>query len=133
MEAEATTPVRAILFDRDGTLIEDVPYNSDPAMVRAMKGAVSALQLVRNRGLSTGVVSNQSGVARGIFGKDDVDRINGRVEALLGEFDVWEICQHAPEDGCECRKPAPGMIISACRRLGIVTAEVAYIGDIGSD
>ncbi|MEZ2388981.1 D-glycero-alpha-D-manno-heptose-1,7-bisphosphate 7-phosphatase [bacterium RCC_150] len=133
MEAAITTPVRAILFDRDGTLVEDVPYNSDPAMVRPMKGAKSALQLVRASGVATGVVSNQSGVGRGILSQDELDRVNARVDALLGPFDVWEICPHAPEDGCDCRKPAPGMIRSACRKLGVACSEVVYIGDIGSD
>ncbi len=88
---------------------------------------------LRGRGLATGVLSNQSGVARGFLSRSQVDRVNDRMENLLGPFDVWEVCPHGTEDGCGCRKPAPGMIHSACRRLGIAAAEAAYIGDIGSD
>jgi histidinol-phosphate phosphatase family protein len=88
---------------------------------------------VRSRGLATGVLSNQSGIARGILTSRQVESVNARVEQLLGPFDVWEVCPHAAEDGCPCRKPAPGMIRSACSRLGIDPSEAAFIGDIGSD
>jgi len=79
------------------------------------------------------VVSNQSGVARGLLTLDQVTSVNRKVEQVLGPFDVWEICPHGPGDGCECRKPAPGMILAACRRLGITPDETAFIGDIGAD
>jgi D-glycero-D-manno-heptose 1,7-bisphosphate phosphatase len=125
--------LRAVLFDRDGTLVHDVPYNGDPARVRIMPYAFESLQELRARGIATGVLSNQSGIARGILTVDEVFAVNRRVEELLGPFDVWDFCPHLPEDGCNCRKPAPGMIVNACRRLGIATADAAYIGDIGSD
>jgi D-glycero-D-manno-heptose 1,7-bisphosphate phosphatase len=124
---------KAVLFDRDGTLIRDVPYNGDPGLVAPMPDARRVLAVLRGRGIATGVVSNQSGVARGLLSRGQVDRVNDRVDDLLGPFDVWEVCPHGTEDGCGCRKPAPGMILSACRRLGIAAAEAAYIGDIGSD
>jgi D-glycero-D-manno-heptose 1,7-bisphosphate phosphatase len=124
---------KAVLFDRDGTLIRDVPYNGDPGLVAPMPDARRVLAALRGRGIATGVVSNQSGVARGLLSRGQVDRVNDRVDDLLGPFDVWEVCPHGTEDGCGCRKPAPGMILSACRRLGIAAAEAAYIGDIGSD
>lgn len=125
--------VRAVLFDRDGTLIHDVPYNGDPEQVRIMPGAREALLELRARGIATGVLSNQSGIGRGVLTVEEVSAVNRRVEDLLGPFDVWDFCPHLPEDGCSCRKPAPGMIINACRRLGIDTADATYIGDIGSD
>ncbi|MDQ0821231.1 D-glycero-D-manno-heptose 1,7-bisphosphate phosphatase [Arthrobacter sp. V4I6] len=125
--------LRAVLFDRDGTLVHDVPYNGDPARVRIMPFARESLQLLRARGIATGVLSNQSGIARGILTVDEVLAVNRRVEELLGPFDVWDFCPHLPEDLCSCRKPSPGMIINACRLLGIAAADAAYIGDIGSD
>jgi HAD superfamily hydrolase (TIGR01662 family) len=130
----SSTPIpKAVLFDRDGTLVRDVPYNGDPGLVAPMPAARGALRELRRRGIATGVLSNQSGIARGFLTRGQVDGVNARIEAVLGPFDVWEICPHAPEDSCGCRKPAPGMILSACRRLGIAPAETAYLGDIGSD
>lgn len=133
MGTSETPQLRAVLFDRDGTLVVDVPYNGDPELVRAMPGAKAVLDYLRAGGLAVGVITNQSGVARGILTAGDVVRVNARVEELLGPFDVWEVCLHSAEDGCPCRKPAPGMVLSACRRLGIPASEAALIGDIGSD
>ncbi|MBT2531044.1 HAD-IIIA family hydrolase [Arthrobacter sp. ISL-48] len=133
MGSSATPQLRAVLFDRDGTLVVDVPYNGNPGLVRPMPGAKEVLDSLRARGLATGVLSNQSGVARGVITAADVDSVNAKVEELLGPFDVWEICPHSEEDGCACRKPAPGMVQSACRKLGIETSEAALIGDIGTD
>jgi HAD superfamily hydrolase (TIGR01662 family) len=133
MGSSVTSQLRAVLFDRDGTLVVDVPYNSDPRMVQPMPGAKGVLDSLRARGLAVGVVSNQSGVARGILTEAEVASVNARVEELLGPFDVWEVCVHGPADGCACRKPAPGMVHSACRRLGIQPAEAGLVGDIGSD
>jgi histidinol-phosphate phosphatase family protein len=128
-----TGTLKAVLFDRDGTLVVDVPYNGDPQLVQPMDGSRSAVDRVRSAGLATGVVSNQSGVARGLLSLDQVLSVNERVEQLLGPFDVWEMCPHGPEDGCACRKPRPGMILSACRKLGIEPSEAAMVGDIGAD
>lgn len=133
MSATVASPPRAILFDRDGTLVTDVPYNPDPAKVRPVAGAQAALDAVRAAGLPCGVLTNQSGIGRGLLNRQQVDAVNARVEELLGPFDVWEICPHNPDDGCRCRKPQPGMIVEACRRLGLDPSEVAYIGDIGAD
>jgi len=125
--------LRAVLFDRDGTLVVDVPYNGDPGKVRPMAGAKEVLDSLRAAGIATGVISNQSGIARGLITAEDVAKVNARVEELLGPFDVWEVCPHAEQDGCACRKPAPGMVHSACRKLGIAASEAALIGDIGAD
>ncbi|WP_347109126.1 HAD family hydrolase [Paenarthrobacter sp. S56] len=128
-----TGTLKAVLFDRDGTLVVDVPYNGDPRLVRPMESARSAVAKVRQAGLATGVVSNQSGVARGLLTLEQVHAVNQRVDELLGPFDVWEICPHGTEDGCNCRKPAPGMIHRACALLGLEPSEVAVVGDIGAD
>lgn len=124
---------RAVLFDRDGTLVRDVPYNGNPDLVDPFPQAAGILRQLRGRGIRTGVISNQSGVARGLLTSAQVAAVNDRIQDLLGRFDVWEICPHGPEDGCGCRKPRPGMIHSACIRLGLLPAQVAVIGDIGSD
>ena len=123
----------AVLFDRDGTLVVDVPYNGDPGRVEPMPGARAALDRVRERGVPTAVVSNQSGVARGLLTAEAVAAVNARVEELLGPLGPWAICPHGPEDGCACRKPAPGLVLEAARALAVAPGRCAVIGDIGAD
>lgn len=123
----------AVLFDRDDTLVEDVPYNGDPEKVRPMRGAREALLLLRQHGLRVAVVSNQSGIGRGLLTEADVRAVNARVDALLGPFDAWVHCPHVAEDGCGCRKPAPGLVVEAARLLGVRPGDCVVIGDIGSD
>ncbi|MFF3256269.1 D-glycero-alpha-D-manno-heptose-1,7-bisphosphate 7-phosphatase [Actinacidiphila glaucinigra] len=122
---------QAVLFDRDGTLVADVPYNGDPDRVVPMPSAREAVDAVRARGIPVGVVSNQSGVARGLLTKRQVLAVKRRTETLLGPFAVWAVCPHLV--GCDCRKPAPGLILAASHWLGVPCARVAVIGDIGSD
>jgi histidinol-phosphate phosphatase family protein len=126
-------PPKAVLFDRDGTLVHDVPYNGDPAQVRLMPTARTAVDLARARGLRVGLITNQSGVARGLLTPADVDAVNARVAELLGPFDVIQVCPHGPEDMCSCRKPAPGLIVAAAAALGLSPHDCAVIGDIGAD
>ncbi|MER6347983.1 D-glycero-alpha-D-manno-heptose-1,7-bisphosphate 7-phosphatase [Streptomyces sp. NPDC001595] len=123
----------AVLFDRDGTLVADVPYNGDPSRVRPMPTACEAVAEVRARGVAVGVVSNQSGVARGLLTRPQVEAVRRRVEELLGPFAVWAVCPHGPDDGCGCRKPAPGLVLAACARLGAAPDRTVVIGDIGAD
>ncbi|WP_447040798.1 D-glycero-alpha-D-manno-heptose-1,7-bisphosphate 7-phosphatase [Streptomyces sp. DSM 118878] len=123
----------AVLFDRDATLVADVPYNGDPARVRLMPTAREAVDAVRAAGVPAGVVSNQSGVARGLLSRAQVDAVRRRVEELLGPFAVWAICPHGPGDGCGCRKPEPGLVLAACARLGVPAGRAVVIGDIGAD
>lgn len=125
--------VAAVLFDRDGTLVEDVPYNGDPARVRPLPGARQALDLLRAAGIPTGVVSNQSGIGRGLLTDGDVRRVNDRANALLGGLDTWVYCPHPPDAGCGCRKPRPGLVVEAARRLGVPPAHCVVIGDIEAD
>ncbi|MHA7207533.1 D-glycero-alpha-D-manno-heptose-1,7-bisphosphate 7-phosphatase [Arthrobacter sp. MDT1-65] len=131
-ERPRTAP-RAVLFDRDGTIVVDVPYNGDPSLVQPMPGAREVLDGLRSRGIPVGVVTNQSGIARGYVTREQVDAVNARVEDLLGPFAVWEVCPHGTDDGCPCRKPGPGMVLAASARLGLDPADVAVIGDIGAD
>ena len=123
----------AVLFDRDGTLVSDVAYNGDPERVVLMPGAREAVERLRAAGVPTAVVSNQSGVGRGVISMGQVEAVNRRVEALLGPLGPWVVCPHDPADGCDCRKPAPGMVLRAARALGVAPERCAVIGDIGPD
>lgn len=124
---------RAVLFDRDDTLIRDVPYNGDPSTVQPMPGALEAVRLARRHGLLTGVVSNQSGIARGLLTDAQVAAVNEQVNEVFGRFDTWQVCPHGPDDGCGCRKPRPGMVAAAAAELGLSPHECVVIGDIGAD
>jgi histidinol-phosphate phosphatase family protein len=126
-------PPAAVLLDRDGTLVEDVPYNGDPAAVRPMPGAREALDRLRASGMRLAVVSNQSGIGRGLVTAADVAAVNSRVEELLGPLDPWLVCPHAPDDGCGCRKPSPGLVVRAAAALGVAPADCVVVGDIGAD
>jgi histidinol-phosphate phosphatase family protein len=124
---------RAVLLDRDGTLVVDVPYNGDPERVVAMPGAREAVGRLRAAGVATAVVSNQSGVARGYVRVEQVEAVNRRVEELLGPLGPWVVCPHGPWEGCGCRKPAPGLIVAAAGALGVEPRDCVVIGDIGAD
>jgi len=126
-------PPAAILFDRDGTLIVDVPYNSDPARVVPRPMVLPALAAVRSAGVPTAVVSNQSGIGRGLLRPVDVDTVNRRMDALLGGIGPIFVCPHHPAAGCACRKPAPGLLLAAAAALGVPVAACVVIGDIGAD
>jgi histidinol-phosphate phosphatase family protein len=126
-------PPGAVLFDRDGTLVADVPYNGDPELVVAMPGAREAVARLRAAGVATAVVTNQSGVARGRLRPEQVQAVNRRVEELLGPLGPWLVCPHGPDDGCRCRKPAPGLVEAAARALGVAPGDCVVIGDIGAD
>jgi histidinol-phosphate phosphatase family protein len=126
--------VRAVLFDRDDTLVRDSPrYNGDPTLVRPIPGAAEAVSRVRAMGLPVGVTSNQSGIGLGLFTHDQARLVNAEVDALVGPFDTWHYCPHAPGEGCRCRKPAPGLVLDAAEALGVPPRQVAMIGHIWSD
>ncbi|MGQ7297054.1 HAD-IIIA family hydrolase [Quadrisphaera sp. KR29] len=132
-QAQRAEPLAAVLFDRDGTLVHDVPYNGDPAQVRLVEGAREAVERVRAAGLRTGLVTNQSGVARGLITRDQADAVTAEAVRQVGGLDVVLTCPHAPEDACACRKPGPGMVLQAARRLGVPPSRVAVVGDIAAD
>lgn len=123
----------AVIFDRDGTLVVDVPYNGDPDAIVLIPGVDAALARLRAAGIPLGVVSNQSGVARGMITIEQVEAVNRRIDELLGPFQAWEYCPHGPDDACECRKPKPKMILDAARAMGVDPSCCVVVGDKPSD
>jgi histidinol-phosphate phosphatase family protein len=123
----------AVLFDRDGTVVRDVPYNRNPDLVAPMPGAAVAIGRLRRAGIRLGVVTNQSGIGRGLISPAGLRAVNLRIEQLLGPFGTWAVCPHLDADGCACRKPAPGLILRAAAGLGVDPAECVVIGDVGAD
>lgn len=130
-----THPV--VFLDRDGTIIVEKHYLSDPDLVELEAGAAQALQRLQARGLPLVVVSNQSGVGRGKFGVEAVHAVNARVAELLGQHGVtiagWYMCPHAPDTDCQCRKPLTGMALQARDELGLDLAGCFVVGDKRSD
>lgn len=135
---------RAVFFDRDGTLIEDVGYLSDPAQVRLLPGAAEAVRRLNRAGFLVVVVSNQSGVARGLYGIDAVERTNQRLQQLLQQegahIDAFYFCPHLPTGTvpayakeCDCRKPKPGLLYRAAQDLDIDLTESYMVGDAVRD
>ncbi|MFN8021299.1 MAG: HAD-IIIA family hydrolase [Acidimicrobiales bacterium] len=130
----APSPVpRGFLFDRDGTLVHDVPYNGQPARVRPLPTAAAAVALARAAGCRTAIVSNQRGVALGLLTVAQVEAVNARVQRLLGRFDAVLWCPHDDVDDCDCRKPRPGLVLAAAERLGLRPDECVVFGDTGAD
>jgi histidinol-phosphate phosphatase family protein len=128
---------RALFLDRDGTLIVDTGYPRDPAIVTLLPGVGEGLREAHALGYELIVVSNQSGVARGIISLEQLRAVEARVTSLLaGEsvvLDDIRYCQHGPDDGCECRKPRAGMIQDAARDRDIDLTRSLMVGDRDSD
>jgi len=126
----------AVFLDRDGTIIEDKGFLGDPGGVVILPTVVDALRLLHAHGYATVVVSNQSGIARGYFGDAEVRAVNGEISRRLAAegaaVDGWYWCAHADE-GCDCRKPAPGLVRQAAAEHDLDIAGGAVVGDRGSD
>jgi lipopolysaccharide heptosyltransferase II len=130
---------RAIFLDRDGTLLELVPYLHDPAQVRVVRGGAEALRAARQAGFALVVVTNQSGIARGLYREEDVTRVHARVQEALARagvaIDRFYHCPHHPDFGgpCDCRKPEPGLYRRAAAEMGIDLQRSFAIGDTVED
>jgi histidinol-phosphate phosphatase family protein len=123
----------AVFIDKDGTLVEDVPYNVDPARITLANGAGSAVSRLSASGYRVIVVSNQPGAALGRFPEEKLRDVETHLRRLLPALDGFYYCPHAPQAGCTCRKPAPGMLRRAARECGVDLAASWMIGDILDD
>lgn len=122
-----------MLFDRDGTIVHDVPYNGNPELVDPVPRAKELLDALRAHSIKVGVLSNQSGIGRGMITHEQMQAVNGRVDELLGPFDGWYVCPHAPEEDCDCRKPKPKLVLDAARDWGLQPSQIVVVGDKTSD
>lgn len=128
---------RFVVLDRDGTIIEERNYLSDPNGVTLIPGVARALGELRGLGLGLVVITNQAGVGRGFFDVGTLDRIHEQLSTLLKnegvELDGIYVCPHHPDDGCPCRKPKPGLMERASRELNFDPAQSFVIGDKALD
>lgn len=135
--AAADVPRRRALFlDRDGTLVVDAGYPRDPDAVVLLPGAADALRALP-ADVALVIVSNQSGIARGLITPDEAAAVQARViDRFAGGGVVFAgayLCPHGPDDGCACRKPRPGMLFDAARDLRLDLARSIVVGDKPSD
>ena len=141
MRARGGRPLRpAVFLDRDGTLIEEVGHLGDPDGVVILPGVPSALRRLSEAGYCLVVVSNQAGVARGLFRHDDVRVVNARAAELLAAegappVEGWYYCPHHPEftGPCDCRKPQPGLLKRAAQELDVDLQRSWIVGDHPGD
>lgn len=125
----------AVFLDRDGTLIHDAEYLSDPEGVRLLPGAGEAVARLNRAGIPVILVTNQSGIGRGYYTEDDFRAVQERVAEVLARqgarLDAVYHCPHAPGDPlpCECRKPEVGLFVRAAAEHGVDPARSWYVGD----
>jgi D-glycero-D-manno-heptose 1,7-bisphosphate phosphatase len=128
---------RFVLLDRDGTIITEKHYLSDPEGVELIEGAAEGLRRLRGMGLGLAIVTNQSAIGRGYFDRARLGEIHQRLLGLLETegiaIDGIFFCPHTPDDECSCRKPRPGLIEQAAAALDFVPSQSFVVGDMKSD
>jgi len=134
---EPAAPRRLALIDRDGTIIVDKVYLADPDGIEFAPGAIEGLRLLRDAGFALALITNQSGIARGYFDLATLERIHDRLNSMLAAeglgLEAIYFCPHGPGDGCDCRKPRPGMLMDAMRDLKFKPHETVVLGDSDAD
>lgn len=135
-EKKKREPKKAVFLDRDGTLNVDPGYLSDPSLVELLPTVKPALKDLKKAGYKLFVVSNQSGVARGLIRYENLQKIHLRLNALLGEeseIDLFRFCLHHPNENCDCRKPSPKIIQQIADEYSIDLSKSFMVGDKLSD
>jgi|TARA_R110001606_G_scaffold200159_2_gene348089 histidinol-phosphate phosphatase family protein len=126
-----------VLLDRDGTINIDRKYLGDPAGLEFLPGAIEGLTALRDAGAVLAIVTNQSGIGRGMFDREQADTVNEHLVNMLAAHGIEiahvALCPHAPDDGCDCRKPAPGLALEAAEATGLPLENAWVIGDKTSD
>jgi histidinol-phosphate phosphatase family protein len=127
----------AVFLDRDGTVIADPGYLRDPKQVELLPGAAGALAAIAARGHPLILVSNQSGIGRGLITAQEAHLVDRRFADVLAQagvrLEATYYCPHTPDDGCACRKPQPGMLLDAAREHGIDLTRSIMVGNAESD
>jgi D-glycero-D-manno-heptose 1,7-bisphosphate phosphatase len=121
----------AVFFDRDGTLIHDADYCSDPKQVKIFDGVSDALRKLKQRGYKIIVITNQSGIGRGFFTEQQYRAVEAEVLRQVGSnlIDATYFCPDVPGQPSRCRKPAPGMVLQAAREHDVDLARSFFVGD----
>jgi D-glycero-D-manno-heptose 1,7-bisphosphate phosphatase len=129
------TPARAVFFDRDGTLMEEVNYCADPAQVRVYPGVPEALAKLKAAGFRVFVITNQSGIGRGMFTVEQYRAVEREFLRQVGEglIDATYFCPDTPDIPSTRRKPEPGMVLEAAADYGIDLANSWFVGDKAAD
>jgi D-glycero-D-manno-heptose 1,7-bisphosphate phosphatase len=125
----------AVFIDRDGTIIHDADYCSDPQQVKLFPRIAEALKRLKSHGLKLIIITNQSGIGRGFFSLEQYRAVEAEILRQLGNdlVDATYFCPHNPDDGCNCRKPESGMILQAAREHRVDLRRSFLIGDKESD
>ena len=121
----------AVFVDRDGTIMHDADYCSNPKQVHVFEGVPEALRALKGKGYKLIIITNQSGIGRGFFTLDQYRAVETEVLRQLGPglIDATYFCPDTPERPSKCRKPAPGMILEAAREHHVDLARSFFIGD----
>lgn len=128
---------KALFLDRDGVIIDYIPYLSKPEQIRIPDNAGMALKKWQDAGYILIIFTNQSGIARGYFTMDEVNAIHQHIYDQYAQFGVnfqdLLICPHQPKDNCKCRKPSPNLLLKCVQKYNINIAKSFFIGDAPSD
>ena len=127
----------ALFLDRDGVLIDYIPYLSHPDQVKLPHGGGESLRKWQDQGFLLVIISNQSGISRGYFSVEDVQLVHDKIQLEYAKFGVnfteFFVCPHQPSERCVCRKPSPFMLLKAAKKYDIDLQKSFFIGDAHSD
>jgi len=128
------TPTQAVILDRDGVInFDSSEYIKSPPEWQPIPGSLEAIARLHNAGISVFIATNQAGVARGLISKESLEAIHSKMRDMIrqsgGEIRGIYQCIHHPDDACECRKPAPGMLLQILEDAGLEPGNTPFVGD----